>query len=176
MAPKIWIGSLAAYNIGRLHGVWVDAYQSVDDLRDVIRWILLTSPIPDDEEYAIFDYDEFGGLRIGEQESLEDISCVANGIAEHGEAFAAWVDCLGMSRLSDAGQTFQDAYRGRWESMEAYVEDYLSDGDAYRFMEAVPTWLQGYIHVDVERLARDWESDHYVVYRGSGGVFVFDAR
>lgn len=41
------------------------------------------------------DYDDFCGLNLGEYESLEVVSRIAQGIAEHGEAFATWAGYVG---------------------------------------------------------------------------------
>lgn len=174
--PEIWIGSLSDYNVGVLHGMWMDAWQEPDELQEQVAWVLRTSPLGDAEEYAIFDHSDFCGLRIDEYMSLENVSRLAQGIAEHGEAFAAWADYLGVERLDDVERTFGYAYLGHHESMRAYVEQYLEDGDGYSFLEYVPEWLKPYVKVDTEMLARDWEGELYVTEAGDGGVFVFDTR
>ena len=174
--PQIWVGSLSDYNAGHLHGLWVDAWQEPEDLRAIVGWLLRSSPMPDAEEYGIFDHQDFCGVELGEYALLDRVSRLAQGIAEHGEPYAAWVSYLGLEHLDDAERTFQDAYQGQWESMEAYVEQYLDDGDAYSFKEFVPEWLRDYVKVDVERMAGDWEAEYHVVEASGGGVFVFDPR
>lgn len=52
--PRVWIGSLADYNNGTLHGDWVDVAVDDEELIAAQR-ILATSELPDAEEYAIFD-------------------------------------------------------------------------------------------------------------------------
>ena len=59
--PRIYVACLAAYNNGILHGCWVDADQSFEDIWQEIRDMLASSPIPGAEEHAIHDYDGFGG-------------------------------------------------------------------------------------------------------------------
>jgi antirestriction protein len=122
-APRIYVACLAAYNNGILHGAWIDADQSADELHEDVQKMLAASPEPGAEEWAIHDFEGFGSLRLGEYEPLERVADIAAGIAEHGEAFAAWLsyDCdRDPSELS----TFEDAYWGEWDSLRAYAEDY----------------------------------------------------
>lgn len=173
-APRIWVGSLADYNNGYLHGEWFDAAREANELELATKFMLRRSRMPEAEEWAVMDYDGFGPLRLGEYASFETISRIANGIAEHGEAFAAWAAHVGPES-TDLLDRFQDHYRGEWESFEAYVEEYLQETGFYRFLDKAPEDMRGYIEVDVEQIARDWGGDYEVVERpGSGGVWVFE--
>jgi antirestriction protein len=181
LQPAIWVGSLSDYNAGVLHGMWIDAYQEPEDLQAHVHWILRTSPTARQEgvvaeEYGIFDHEGFGGMRISEHELLETVSKLANGVAEHGEAFAAWAEYLGADDMDYVERTFEEAYQGTWESMQAYVENYLEESDAYSFMEYVPEWVRPYAGIDTEMLARDMEIEMYVEDSGDGHVMVFDPR
>ncbi len=173
--PEIWVGSLSDYNNGRLHGVWLDATLDHDELRDAIAFMLRNGYDTNAEEWSIFDYDDFCGLDLGEYESLDVVSRVAGGIAEHGEAFAQWVEYVG-ERTEEALGRFEDHYLGKFESTEAYVANLLEECDGYSFEEFVPEWLKPYVKIDVELLARDTEIELYVVESGEGGVVVFDTR
>lgn len=175
--PEIWVGSLSDYNDGQLHGTWLDATLDADDLHLAIQFILRTGCDHSAEEWAIMDYDDFCGLRLGEYEPLEAISRIANGISEHGEAFAKWVEYVGeRSEELLADERFHDHYLGHFESAEAYVENLLEETGAYEFEEFVPEWLKPYVKIDVELLARDSEIELYVTEAKNGGVFVFDTR
>jgi antirestriction protein len=175
VAPRIWVGSLADYNEGTLHGEWFDATCTSDELTLATRFMLRTSRSPDAEEWAVMDYDGFAGIDLGEYASFDVISRVAQGIAEHGEAFGHWAAYVG-SESTDEIERFGDHYRGEWESFEAYVKDYLEETEFYRFLDQVPEDMRGYVEVDVEQMARDWGSDYEVVERPDGGVWVFDPR
>jgi antirestriction protein len=85
--PRIYVACLAAYNAGRLHGVWIDANQSPVDIYSVVSEMLAASPESCAEEWAIHDYEGFGELRLSEWESLARISGIAARIAKHGSAF-----------------------------------------------------------------------------------------
>jgi antirestriction protein len=175
--PEIWVGSLADYNAGRLHGVWLDATLEPDELASAVQFLLKNSYEPDAEEYAVMDYDGFGdaaGL-LGEYPNLETVSKVARGIEEHGLAFAAWVEYVGPEQV-DQLERFQDHYLGEWESIEAYAEELLQESEAFRVIEEAPEWLGPYLKVDVEGYARDLEMELHVAETPDGGVWVFDTH
>jgi antirestriction protein len=69
--PRIYVACLAAYNSGILHGRQVDAAQ---------------------EAWAIYDYEGFGGARIGEYAGFDSVAELAAFIVEHGEIGAALLD------------------------------------------------------------------------------------
>ena len=64
--PRIYVACLAAYNGGRLHGEWIDADQSADDIGEAIKQMLSRSPEPCAEEWAIHDHENFQGIELGE--------------------------------------------------------------------------------------------------------------
>ena len=127
------------------------------------------------EEWAVMDYDGFGVLRLGEYTSFETISRIAQGIAEHGEAFTAWAAHVGPDS-TELLDRFEDHFLGEWESFEEYVKGCLEESEFYRFLEHVPEEMRGYIEVDIEQIARDWGGDYEVAERPDGGVWVFSTQ
>src|SRR5215472_6844189 len=102
--PQVWIGCLAAYNEGHLHGKWVDA-TDVDEMHEAAKQIIKTSPASFAEEYFVADYNDFPRSvvqSLGEFPNYEAVANVACGIEEHGEAFAAWLETL------DYGEDYAD--------------------------------------------------------------------
>lgn len=168
--PRIYVACLAAYNNGRLHGEWIDADQSADELHEAVQRMLAASPIPGAEEWAIHDYEGFGELRLSEWESFERVSNIAAGIAEHGDAFSAW---LSYDESQDATemQSFEDAYRGEWDSLRAYAEDYAESTGMY---DAAEKSGSTYVVVDIDMLTRDLDIELYTVESDSHTVYVFD--
>jgi antirestriction protein len=165
-SPRIYVACLAAYNAGRLHGRWIEATQSVDDIWTEVQEMLAASPEPGAEEWAIHDYEGFGPLRLSEWESFERVSAIAAGIAEHGLAFAAWLSYDESRDPSDA-RAFEDAYRGEWDSMRAYAEDWADQAGMYDAAEKAGP----YVTVAIDMLERDLnielysvETDHYTVH------------
>lgn len=174
VAPQIWAASLADYNSGILHGQWLEAAQSVEELEADIAAMLARSKQPNAEEWGIFDYQGFGQLRLGEYESLAVVSRVAMGIVEHGPAFAAWAE------LHDADpgmlEAFQDAYIGEYESREAFAQTIVDDfGIEDILSRELPAWLAAHVSVDLAGIAHDLQisGDIWIEDDSGGGVWVF---
>jgi antirestriction protein len=169
-APRIYVACLAAYNNGLLHGEWIDADQSADELHEAVARMLAASPQPGAEEWAIHDYEGFGSLRLGEYESLERVATIAAGIAEHGDAFSAWLSYDESQDVTDM-HSFEDAYRGEWGSLRAYAEDYAESTGMY---DAAEKSGSQYVVVDIDMLTRDLNIELYTVTSHSHTVYVFD--
>jgi antirestriction protein len=172
--PRIYVASLADYNAGRLHGAWVDAGVGAERLAEEIAGMLERSPTPGAEEWAIHDYEGFGPLRLGEYEPIERVARLAEGIAEHGQAFAHWVAIVDPSD-PEPGEGFEDCYLGHWRSLEAYAENLVSDLGYEELLERViPDTLRPYVRFDVGAFARDLElGGEIIASEGEGGVYVF---
>ncbi|HEX3782717.1 MAG TPA: antirestriction protein ArdA [Pseudonocardiaceae bacterium] len=184
--PEIWVGSLTDYNNGVLHGLWIDADQDVDELRAQVGWLLRTSPTARAsgdvaEEYGIFDHAGFGGYEVDEWSSLDTVALIAHGIAEHGPAYAAWVEYIGdtAGELLD-DDAFGDHYEGEWDSLTDYVEYVLEETGV---TEQLDRALAGFaddirrnVQLDVAGLAEEWEQGLHVADAPGGRVWVFDAR
>ena len=67
---RIYVADLAAYNNGKLHGVWINASDDLDDIQEQINKMLAESPEGFAEEYAIQDYEGFGGYSVSEYEGI----------------------------------------------------------------------------------------------------------
>jgi antirestriction protein len=170
--PRIYVACLAAYNNGILHGEWIDANQSADELHDAVQRMLAASPEPRAEEWAIHDYEGFGKQRLSEWESFERVAAIAAGIAEHGEAFCAW---LAYDADRDPADTsvFEDAYRGEWDSLRDYADNYAEDIGLY---DAAEKSGSPYVVVDIEMLTRDLDIELYTVRSDNCTLYVFDPR
>jgi antirestriction protein len=175
VSPKVWIACLSDYNAGHLHGAWVEADQEADDIWEGVNEVLRTSRVPGAEEWAIFDYEGFGPLRLSEYEAIERVSRLGRGIGEHGVAFAVFAGFLGGGEDELLDQ-FEDCYIGQWGSAEAYVDEFLDDVGMERILdEAVPEAYRDYVKFDTEALVRDMECEGSLlaVDDSEGGVFLF---
>lgn len=133
--PQVWVGCLAAYNCGALHGKWVDATDA-EVMQETADDVVKTSPAwkmnGHAEETFIADYDGFPASvvrELGEYPDYKTVAKVASAIEEHGEPFKAWLESLDYGSMADGdlGERFQESYRGEWDSEESYAEDYVSD-------------------------------------------------
>lgn len=171
--PRVWIASLADYNAGRLHGDWVDAAVDGDDLVAAAQAILARSDEPGAEEWAIFDFDNFGPYRVDEYEDLHQVAAVARGIAEDGEAFATYAHLSG-ARGEDLETGYVEAFVGYWHSLSAFVDDLLDDlGVRESLADSLPDWLGAHISIDRDGVLRDLLTDLHYEDASDGGVYIF---
>lgn len=171
--PRIYVASLADYNEGRLHGAWIDAAQSSSDIVAAVRTMLRASPCPTAEEWAIHDYEGFGELTIHEYEDFETVAQVAAGIAEHGEAFAAYAEFIDCDTSLLDG--FEDAYMGEWENGVALAEELLEGSGIEEVINQLPESLRHYVTVDYEAYFDDLVTEGEIATAPNhrGGLYVF---
>ena len=166
--PRIYVACLAAYNNGILHGAWVDAAREAWEIWEDVRAMLAGSPIPDAEEWAIHDYEGFGGVRINEYAGFETVAQIAGFLAEHGAVGAAILDHFNGD-LDEAREALSDRYHGEFESLADYMQEIGEQSIA------IPESLRFYI--DWEAMGRDAEmsGDLFTVSADSRAVHVFSA-
>jgi len=124
---KIYVASLSDYNAGRLYGVSIplDETTDVDDVWAAINAMLAASPeyraFPQGgpaEEWAIHDFEGFGGYIVGEGDDIEKVVEIARIVSgPDGEAFAAW---LGNGNDVDE-EAFRESFEGEWEDEDSYA-------------------------------------------------------
>lgn len=177
LSPKIYVASLSDYNAGRLHGEWIDADQTEDEIFSEINAMLARSREPGAEEFAIHDFDNFGAVRIQEYESIERVVRIARGLTEHGAAFGYWANRCLNETPSDEFESeldrFGEAFLGQWESEGAFAESVLDDHGIEAMLDAaVPAGLRPYVTVDVASFARDLSTDLWTA-QDSAGIWAF---
>lgn len=172
-SPAIYVASLADYNNGILHGKWIDAAREPWEIQADINDILDSSRQPDAEEWAIHDYEQFGGWQVGEYDSVETISRIAKAIRQHGRAFASWLSIFG--RLPEDFDSFHESYLGHYDSIEEYVEQMADDLGYTKELDKLPEHLRHYVRIDFAAIARDMDlsGDIAAVNDPIGGVWIF---
>jgi antirestriction protein len=176
--PRVWIGCLAAYNGGDLHGQWVDATDA-DRLEHVRAEVIRTSPVWNRgeaaEEHAVMDYDGFGALAstLGEWASFNTLAAIGQAVEEHGPAFAAYVDACEPTLDEHVADGFDDAYRGEWESEQDYAEHEINEL-GFAGIERIPDELMPYLNIDM--ITREIFRHGTMTSRKNpnGGIYVFD--
>ena len=156
--PRIYVASLSDYNAGRLHGELVDAAQDAEAIHAGISAMLARSKEPIAEEWAIHDYENFGSLRLGEWESIEHISQIGQGIAEHGPAFAAWAALTDQAEWDEKLEQFDDVFLGEWSSARDYADSMLHDL-GIDLDEIGTDFIRPYLYIDLDAFARDLSHD-----------------
>lgn len=172
--PRIYVASLADYNCGLL-GKWIDATQGCDAIHDEIKELLYHSTAHNAEEWAIHDYENFGGVTFSEFEAIEIVAELALLITEHGTIFGQIVEHFGgTGSLDEAKRCAAEGYQGAHTSLEAYVYDFVEEcyGDV---MKDLPEFLRN--HIDYDGMARDMEmgGDIFTI-EWEGSVHVFTSN
>ncbi|MET3810217.1 antirestriction protein ArdA [Arthrobacter sp. UYEF3] len=175
-APAIYVASLADYNNGRLLGTWIDATIGADVIYEQIHAMLAQSREPAPEEWAIHDYEGFGGKQLSEFERIEEVAALAEGIAKYGPAFAAWVDYSGLD--AEDWRYFEEAYLGEYPTLEAYAERIIDDMGWQQEVDAhLPESLKPYAKIDAEAMGEDLRLNGEIyVIESDSGIYVFNSR
>jgi antirestriction protein len=163
---RIYVADLAAYNNGKLHGCWIDATSDIDEILEQVDDMMERSPEGFAEEWAIHDYEGFGGVSISEHEGFESVQEKALFIEEHGVLGASVLDHW-CGDIDDARQALDDRYCGCHSSVADYAQELTEEtGD-------IPSHLEMYI--DYERMGRDMElgGDIYTIETGYQEVHIF---
>ncbi len=164
--PKIYVACLAAYNNGYLHGAWIDAAREAWALYADVKDMLAVSPVAGSEEWAIHDYEGFGGVRIEEYTGFDRVAVLATFIAENGALGAALLDYY-SGDLAEAQEAIADRYHGAHASLADYVQELTEE------TTTIPQPLRYYI--DWQAMARDAEmsGDLFTVTTAWDVVHVF---
>ncbi|WKW52066.1 antirestriction protein ArdA [Rhodomicrobium lacus] len=167
--PRIYVACLAAYNNGYLHGVWINADQDADTIRDEITAMLARSPIKGAEEYAIHDHEGFEGVAIEEYAGIERVVRIGAFIAEHGALGAGLLEEF-TGDIDQAEAALRDCYHGQFTSLADYMEELTAE------TVTIPDALRYYI--DWQAMARDAEmgGDFFTVETAHDEVHVFSHR
>lgn len=170
--PRIYVASLSDYNSGTLHGRWIDAARDESAIHADITAMLAESSEPGAEEWAIHDFEGFGKWKPREYEAIATVSSVACLIVEHGEVFSGLMDHC--SDIEEATRYMEDGYRGEWNSVTEYVEDFMDEVYSGE-LKGLPDLIRW--HIDYDGIARDFElsGDIFTIECG-GKVHVFDSH
>ena len=162
---RIYVACLAAYNGGRLHGVWIDATDELDDIQEQVNTMLKESPEPDAEEWAIHDYEGFGGYSVSEYSGFEELHNVASFIEEYPEIGGELLDHC--SDIEEAKKAMEENYAGCHKSLADFAEELTEE------TTEIPEHLRFYI--DYEKMGRDMEmsGDVYTIETGYEEVHIF---
>lgn len=177
---SIYVASLSDYNAGVMFGDWFDLTQYVDaqELTDAVEDMLLLSPTAikegnPAEEWAIHDYEGFGGVRISEWEAFDLCYALSEALVEHGDGLAAYLesessDLLGSPEdLDDLISRFEEAFVGE-TTLEDYAYEYVND---CVFDPSTPETIRSYF--DYQSFARDMGYEGYSEVYYNYSTFVF---
>lgn len=162
---RLYVADLAAYNAGHLHGVWIDATDDVDAMREQIAAMLARSPVPNAEEYAIHDCEGFGGYSVSAHAGIDELHEVACFIDEFPDYGAELIAHFGD--LDQAREAAEENYGGCYTSLAEYAQELTEE------TSQIPPALAHYI--DYEKMGRDMElnGDVFTIAATSHEVHIF---
>jgi antirestriction protein len=167
--PRIYVACLAAYNNGKLYGEWIDCDRDSSDIWDEIKAMLAASPMPDAEEWAIHDFENWQGIEISECEDIEKLAELAQLLKEHGKAFAHYYQENGSDTTAE---DFLDHYMGQYENEEDFVHQMWEECGTLKQLEELK--IHKY-YINWAAIARDWFiSDFHSVEVGYKETYVFN--
>lgn len=169
LQPRIYVACLAAYNSGRLHGAWIPVGENIDALRGAIQAMLECSPVPGAEEYAIHDYEDFGGVSVGESMGLAAVVELASFLRERGTLGALVLAHLDGD-IDAAVTALDEQYRGRFASLADCFQELTEE------TTIIPDILR--LYIDYEAMARDARlgGEVFTIETAHDEVHVFWAR
>ena len=166
--PRAWVGCLAAYNAGTLHGAWLDCDDEYT-FGEGCKSILASSPVDDAEELWVMDHE---GLPMsGEcnpQEALR-LGLVVDAVVNVGgwpfELIEHAIDHVGED-LKSITDYIEENYQGTYKDRSDF---------AYDFHESIGTEIPEHLqyYIDWDAMGRDMlMCNFYDVDLGSGGIAV----
>lgn len=152
--PRIYVASLADYNNGILHGIWIDLDVDVDadEIQEQVNAMLATSREGLAEEWAIHDYEGFDSIRLSEWETFTTVAEIANGLRAHGTPYAVWYADDESNRDVKA---FEQSFIGDFEDAADYAYRDAEESGLYRSLSDLR--IENY--VDWERYGDDLLND-----------------
>lgn len=169
--PRVYVACLASYNSGWLHGKWIDADQDAEDIRAEIAQMLKESPEPGAEEWAIHDFEGFGGLKLSEHEDMDKIAELGELIEEHPSIFGELVSYVGgLEHLEYAKSLMEEGYAGEYDTLENFAEDYLENSGQ---LDSIPEDLQSYFDFEKYGKSLQYGGDIFTIVDDNERVHVF---
>lgn len=162
--PKIYAACLSSFNNCIVYGRWINADQSLKQIRNEIQDMLTNSPIEGAKEYALHDYEGFGRIKLSHDDGLETVINYATFIAEHGD--------LGTNLIADLGFKYAKAllenhFHGVFESEVDFA--YTLFNECY--CNALPENLSFYF--DYAAYTRDLFTNDFISVDVEGKLHIF---
>ena len=121
-APKAYIVCCAAYEIGLIHGTWVDLTSDINAIKAEIQAMLANSPIQDASAWMISGRClNVGMCLMPEHASIEELHNLALFIQQHGDVGVSLF--MYYRDLELAKTAMQDEYCGMYASELAFAMD-----------------------------------------------------
>lgn len=163
--PKIFVVCLASYNNSIHHGVWIDATLDISDIQEEINNMLLKSSIPNAEEWAIHDYENFEGIEIDENEVINSVHEKAIFVEKYGRLGSEVYNYFSDMDLSI--EMLEENYHGDFESELEFAESYFNEVYAFDIPDNITCYI------DYQKFAHDIFINDFMSFDADGRTHVF---
>lgn len=171
--PRVYAADLSSEQHDIPGGQWIDADQDADDLSAEIAAALHRSPVTDAEAWAVQATDGFAGLDLYGLSDTALISQLAQGVTDHGAAYAVYVAMTGTEDR-DLLDRFEDFYVGTYDSPEAWAREVGEDLEWDTHLDrVVDPQLRPYLKIDYAQFARDARAGWDVMRGIDGKTHIF---
>ena len=167
---KIYVASVADYNNGVPHGVWIDVEDTtMEDVQEQIDAMLAASPTEPGtaEEWEIHDVEDIPrGLIWNGLPKILEFAEYSRKYDYYQDPFYHWVDDGNVNNMDE----FLDYFEGEYTSTEEFVEKYLDDlGD----LQDLPDIIK--YNIDFEGIWTDFKAggDFYEIKNADHKVYIY---
>lgn len=179
-SPALWIGCLASYNGGRLHGKWftpTDYGDAEEFAKAVDDFVLKKSPAPGAEEMYVGDHEHWCGYEIDQYYlNWPELYAIAEWIEDNEDAAEAFIHICEEDfpevTLDNLKQVYE-SWIGVYDSFSDYATECADQNIASmcgHANEALMNFVQKYF--DYDQYERELEAD-VRSFEGNGQTFVF---
>ncbi|BDT94162.1 hypothetical protein IFM12275_41380 [Nocardia sputorum] len=182
--PRIYVTAGLPLRAELTRGTWLEMARDPDYIYTELYTVLGEPYEHDADRFYIWDHQGFGAFDVStgaigldDVHSVELLSKVANGIVDHGPAFAAWAS----AHEDDPAQfdRFTAAYKGHYEDLAAYTRHVMAPLNLEdRLVGALPSGLEVFAFIDYDAMGQQLvrDTDLVVFPATGGGVWIFDER
>jgi len=172
-APRVYVIDHRTDNTRESAGQWVDANHAADELEAAIAAAFGRPPEDGVSDWSVAAAEGFAGIDVFGSTDSQLVSAIGQGVAEHGPAFAAWVELHGIDDVELVSR-FNDFYIGSYHSERDWAEWIAVDLEWLEHLDRVvePT-LRPYVRIDYDQVARDTRGSWDLITGPDGRVHVF---
>ncbi len=154
--PRIEVICQRAWDLGYIHGMWIDASKSFNKIMEDIEWMRSWSPVDAssvDVGYRVKDSDNFAQIDIFTSpysHNIRAINLIAKLLKKYGNAMGAFIDSFEdivsepilAHKPKKVVELFKKHYCGTWGGKEDFVENSDVVKVPYKFEDLPEYWAQ----------------------------------
>ena len=170
--PLVLVSCVAAEKEGIDHSTWIEVRTNTQEMRQNIEYILSKSPVANAKQFKFRMSDNFEGLKINPNSSVEQVALLGKSVWTWKKAFVVFTEFYGNSEDEDVAKDFKRTYLGSYTKTEDFIQHKLAlEGFELQLKKNHLTWE----HFNFEKIVLDWfyASNAPYVRMLSDKVYVF---